>query len=43
MMARAFERRLYQNEGTAWFGLSNVFASIGAGGTPLLNAGGIAS
>lgn len=33
MMARAFERRLYQNEGTAWFGLSNVFASLGAGGT----------
>ncbi|MCC6227719.1 MAG: O-antigen ligase family protein [Phycisphaerales bacterium] len=33
MMARAFERRLYQNEGTAWFGLSNVFASLCAGGT----------
>lgn len=33
MMARAFERRLYQNEGTAWFGLSNVLASLCAGGT----------
>ncbi|MFO0836299.1 MAG: O-antigen ligase family protein [Phycisphaerales bacterium] len=32
MMARAFERRLYQNEGTGWFGLSNVFASVCAGG-----------
>lgn len=32
VMARAFERRLYQNEGTGWFGLSNVFASVCAGG-----------
>ncbi|MBL8762397.1 MAG: hypothetical protein JNL50_13960, partial [Phycisphaerae bacterium] len=32
MMARAFERRLFQNEATGWFGLSNVFASVSAGG-----------
>lgn len=32
MMARAFERRLFQNEATGWFGLSNVFASVCAGG-----------
>lgn len=30
-MARAFERRLFQNEATGWFGLSNVFACVCAG------------
>lgn len=38
MMARAFERRLFQNEATGWFGLSNVFASVCAGGVVALLA-----
>lgn len=29
-MARAFERRIMQREASGWFGLSNVFGSIGA-------------
>lgn len=29
-MARAYERRLMQNDASAWFGLSNVLASISA-------------
>lgn len=32
-MARAYERRLVQNEATGWFGLSNVYASFAAFGT----------
>lgn len=32
-MARAYERRLMQNEATGWFGLSNVYASFTAFGT----------
>lgn len=29
-MARAYERRVMQSEGTGWFGLANPFATIGA-------------
>jgi O-antigen ligase len=29
-MARAYERRVMQNEATGWFGLANPFATIGA-------------
>lgn len=36
MMARTFERRLYQPEASGWFGLSNVYASVVAGATVAL-------
>lgn len=37
-MAKAYFRRLNQNEATAWFGLSNVFSSFSAAGFVLSTA-----
>jgi tetratricopeptide (TPR) repeat protein len=35
-MARAYERRLVQNEASGWFGLANVYASFAAAGSVML-------